>query len=92
VILKNLMTDEFWFWSKDTIKSYGWQNNFFYELLVRILGVLEIILALFLVSNTTAIYIKMTIICAPIFILIISNSSLISSLISFFIISQRNAA
>ena len=68
-----MKTDEIWFWTKDQVRSYGWKGNFFIEVLIRLAGLLEIIVGIFLISNITAIYIKMTIICAPIFILIISK-------------------
>ena len=65
------MTEEFWIWSKNSLKSYGWNRNFFFEILARLWGCFEIFIGLFLLSNITAIYIKMTAICAPIFILMI---------------------
>lgn len=67
------MTEEIWIWGKTTINSYGWNHNFFIEIILRFLNCLEILIGQFLLSNITAIYIKMTVICAPIFILMISN-------------------
>lgn len=68
------MTEEIWIWSKATINSYGWNYNFFIEIIMRLLGCLQILVGQFLLSNITAIYIKMTVICAPIFILMISKN------------------
>ena len=43
---------------------------------VRLFSVLKIILGLFMVSNITAFYLKITIVCAPIFVLLMSKNIL----------------
>ena len=67
--MKNVLSSELWVWQDYEIEQYITEQNFFTFMVTRILGLIRIAFGLFLVSNITAIYTKMTIICAPIFIL-----------------------
>lgn len=68
--LKNALTGEIWNWSRADIVNYYGSQNIFSVVLERALGILKLLFGYFLCSNITAIYTKITIICAPIFILI----------------------
>ena len=67
--IKNVLSSEIWIWQDYEIEQYFTEQNIFIFLFTRILGLIRIGFGVFLVSNITAIYTKMTIICAPIFIL-----------------------
>jgi len=72
LFIRNGQTNDRYVWSKDDLSFYYWEDNFFFCLFSRLLNVVKILLGLFMVSNITSIYIKMTIICAPVFVLIMS--------------------
>lgn len=67
--LRNPETGENWVIFNYEVEYYQTSMSFAVSLIVKFLYIIKISLGLFLVSNITAIYNKMTIICAPIFIL-----------------------
>ena len=67
------MTGEPWSFHNHTIVDLTTRENIFTHVFSRVFGILKLLLGIFLVSNITAIYNKMTIICAPIFILAACN-------------------
>ena len=72
--MKNLMTDEIWIWAASKIDNYYYgEHNFIVTIIDRALCILKLLFGYFLCSNITAIYTKITIVCAPIFILMICN-------------------
>jgi len=66
---KNMLTGEPWSFYNHTVNSLTVRDNIITHVFNRAFGILKLLLGIFLVSNITAIYNKMTIICAPIFIL-----------------------
>jgi len=72
-------TSEPWSFLKSQIEGLTQRENIIMHIFSRSLGILKLLLGIFLVSNITAIYNKMTIICAPIFILAACTFSLYKS-------------
>jgi hypothetical protein len=60
-------------WTQEEINQVQWMKNGVVALGTRISGLLRILFGIFLVSNITAIYILVTMIVAPLFILMICN-------------------
>ena len=69
--IENFYTFEFWRWSSIDADSYFISQNILGKIIFFIATSLKILIGIFVASNITAIYIKVTIICAPVFILII---------------------
>ena len=69
IYLKNTVSNEKWFWTKEQLAFYLWEENIFYNIFYRIVNGLKIVIGIALVSNVTAIYVKVTVICAPIFLI-----------------------
>ncbi len=68
----NVDNKEKFYFLKDDIQNY-FNNSFFSKIYQKIVIIFKILFGLFITSNITAIYIKTTILCAPIIILLISN-------------------
>lgn len=66
--VKNVNSTEMWHFTKEATHK---THNKFIRLFIVFFDMLKIAFGLFLTSAITAIYIKITIICAPIFILVI---------------------
>ena len=62
-------TLEIWTFYKSDLENMQWSKEPVKAFFLRLLGVIKIIFGLFLVSNTTAIYVIMTVISAPIVLL-----------------------
>ncbi len=69
--MKNKETLEYWRWSTEEKANLDWEMNFGLAIGLRVLGIVKIVFGYFLLSNITAIYILVTIISAPIFILML---------------------
>jgi hypothetical protein len=69
IYLKNQANNEKWFWTKDQLAFYFMEESLLSNIFYRIVNGLKIIMGIALVSNVTAIYIKVTVICAPIFLI-----------------------
>lgn len=82
LFMKNIETAEWWAWSKLTINKYRTKNGSFSRALGGFLSILKIGLGVFTQSAIASLYIKITILCAPIFILIICRNWIIFRLIS----------
>lgn len=67
--IKNTDTHEVWSFFRSDIENLQWSKQPVKAFFLRLLGVIKIIFGLFLVSNTTAIYIIITVISAPILLL-----------------------
>jgi len=74
-IVRNEKTKELWTFSDQEIKDHEEYYGIISHFIWRCFGILRLAFGLFLVSNITSIYNKMTIICAPIFILVSCNNS-----------------
>lgn len=64
-----MVSNEKWFWTKEQLAFYLWEENIFSNIFFRVVNGLKIIIGIALVSNVTAIYVKVTVICAPIFLI-----------------------
>lgn len=71
--VKNAETLELWTFYRSDLENIQWSKEPVKAFFLRLLGVIKIIFGLFLVSNTTAIYIIMTVISAPILLLGLCN-------------------
>lgn len=74
--MKNSITSEIWSWTKNDLAGYE-KPHFFANMIDRLFGLLKLMFGYFLCSNITALYTKITIICAPIFILLTCNIPLL---------------
>lgn len=79
--IKNIDSLELWSFYKTDLENIQWSKEPVKSFFLRLLGVIKIVFGLFLVSNTTSIYIMVTIVSAPILLL-----SLCTLLIYFIII------
>ena len=73
--MMNMHTGEMWTWySLEADSYYDYETHWyrFFNIITIIINFIKIIVGLFLASNITALYIKITIMCAPVFILFIS--------------------
>lgn len=69
-MLKNNLSQEYWSFTEEQVEEYTGDEEIILHFMWRFLGILKLAFGLFLVSNVTSIYNKMTIICAPVFILV----------------------
>jgi hypothetical protein len=70
--IKNHRTLEKWFWSREIADGYLEKNDHWYSYVnvwTFFKASLSILFGLFLASTVSALYIKITIICSPVFIL-----------------------
>lgn len=76
LLIKNLISSEKFYFKNDDLNSYLWKDSFLMCFFNRIFNIIKIILALLMISNVTSIYIKITVICAPIFLTLISKKKI----------------
>ena len=83
IFVRNIQSNDKYVWTQEDLGIYYWKENFAFCFFTRIFSIMKILLGIFMLSNITSIYIKMTIICAPVFVLIMSK--IIHFLFSFII-------
>lgn len=69
IYLKNNSTNEYWGWTNATLKSFRRESFIGLRILSGLATLCRLTLGMFICASIASLYIKMTIICAPLFIL-----------------------